>query len=77
LFAYYNTGNTLSRTRSGKNYGDDNDMEDSDEEGGSDTDKVQDVAALVMGQLMEPKLNSCFLEKVEIGLSTINLNKYR
>jgi hypothetical protein len=30
LSAYYNTGDTLSRTRSEKNYGDDEDMEDSE-----------------------------------------------
>jgi hypothetical protein len=57
LSAYYITGNTLSRTRSEKNYGDDDDIEDSNEESGSDTDKMQDVAVLVMYRLMEPKLN--------------------
>jgi hypothetical protein len=77
LSAYYNTGNTLSRTRSGKNYEDDDDIEDSNEESGSDTDGMQDVTALVMDQLMEPKLDSSFLEKVEFGLSTVDLEKYR
>jgi hypothetical protein len=44
LSAYYNTGSTLSRTRSGKKYGDDDDIEESDEESGSDIDEIQDVA---------------------------------
>jgi hypothetical protein len=63
----------MSRTRSRKNYEDDDDLEDSDEESGSDTDEMQDIAALVMDRLMEPKLDSSFLEKVEFGLSMVNL----
>ncbi len=68
MSAYYNTGSTLSRTRSGTtSYGDDKDIENSDEESGLDIDEIQDVTALVMDRLMEPKLDSCFLEKVEFG----------
>jgi hypothetical protein len=67
----------LSRTRSGKSYEDDNDIEDSDEESGSDIDDIQDVAALVMDWLMEPKLDSGFLEKIKFGLSAVNLEKYQ
>jgi hypothetical protein len=77
LSAYYNTGSSLSRTRSGKSYEDDNDIEDSDEESGSDIDEIQDIAALVMDRLMEPKLDSGFLEKIEFGLSAVNLGKYQ
>jgi hypothetical protein len=77
LSAYYNTGDTLLRTRSGKNYGDDNEMHDSEEESESDIDEIQDIAALVMDRLTEPRLNSCFLEKVEFGLSAIDLEKYQ
>jgi hypothetical protein len=45
-------------------YGDDKDIENSDEESGLKIDKIQDVTALVMDWLMKPKLDSCFLEKV-------------
>jgi hypothetical protein len=54
----------------------DSDEESEDEESESDSDEIQDVAALVMDQLKEPKLDSCFLEKVEFGLTTIDLEKY-
>jgi hypothetical protein len=77
LSAYYNTGSTLLKTISGKKYGDDDDIEDNDKESGSDTDKIQDITALVMDWLMEPKLDSCFLEKVEFGLSMVELEKYQ
>ena len=77
LSAYYNTGETLSRTRSGKAYGDDDENEESEDESEDDNNEIQDVAALVMERLAEPRLDSCFLEKVEFGLNAIDLNKYQ
>jgi hypothetical protein len=64
------------RIRSGKNYGDDNDMEGSKVESKSDTDEVHDVEELVIDCLTEPKLNSCLLEKTQFGLSATDLEKY-
>jgi hypothetical protein len=76
LSAFYNSGESLSKTRSGRKFDESSDS-DSDSESERDDDQLSDVAALVMERLAEPMLNSCFLEKVEFGLNVIELEKYR
>ena len=77
LNTYYNSGETLSRTRSGRQFEDESESDDSDDEDSSDEDEVMhDVAAMIWDRVESADELLGWMEQVEMALNVTDLKKY-
>jgi hypothetical protein len=73
LTSYYNSGQPLSKMRSGKRF---KENSDSDEEGTNDTGGFYDVAALIVDQMKLPNGTVKWIEKQEFAMNAVHIKKY-
>jgi hypothetical protein len=73
LTSYYNSGQPLSKMRSGKRF---KENSDSDEEGTNDTGGFYDVAALIVDRMKLPNGTVKWIEKQEFAMNAVHIKKY-
>ena len=77
LSTYYNSGQTLSRTRSGRNYEEQDDSDDdSDDDNSNDGGDMYDVASLILDRMELPTETVSWVEKSEFAMNATDMKKY-
>ena len=77
LSTYYNSGQTLSRTRSGRNYEEEEDSDDdSDDDNSNDGGDIYDVASLILDRMELPTETVSWVEKSEFAMNATDMKKY-